>query len=256
MSSYLGRYAQHYDLIYREKPYQHEAASILTILQKNKASETKTLLDLACGTGSHAFEFEKLNLQVTGVDYSADLLQVARNKAKQLNSQVNFIEMDMRKLELPQFKFDAVTCLFDSIGYLQTNPDIVSVFKNVKTHLSNDGLLILEFWHATPMLRDYDPLRVKTWDFSGGQLMRIAESQLDFEKQTCEVNYKLFELYENGTFTTYGETQTNRFFLLQEMKALLELGGFRVVENYSDFSLNKTIDSSTWHILTVAKKID
>jgi ubiquinone/menaquinone biosynthesis C-methylase UbiE len=56
MSSYAGRYAELYDLSYSDKPYTEEAALVHDCLQRFGVSPSREILELACGTGQHAFD--------------------------------------------------------------------------------------------------------------------------------------------------------------------------------------------------------
>ena len=69
MSSYAGRHAELYDLFYADKPYAEEAAFVHRCLKKFGASSTREVLELACGTGRHAFELEKHGYRITAIDH-------------------------------------------------------------------------------------------------------------------------------------------------------------------------------------------
>jgi ubiquinone/menaquinone biosynthesis C-methylase UbiE len=134
VSSYVGKYAEYYNLIYADKPYKHEAEFVHRCIQRHSAGQTRRLLELACGTGRHARELEELGYAIIATDYSEDLLAVARNSAKAAGSRVEFRFGDMRSLEVGGEAFDAVYCLFDSIGYAQTNEAILSVLHFSQKH--------------------------------------------------------------------------------------------------------------------------
>src|SRR5688500_12805755 len=121
MSSYPGRHAELYDLLYADKPYAEEAMVVHRCLQEFNIGATNRLLELACGTGSHAFELEKFGYQIVATDYSEDMLRIAQNKARKRSSTVDFRVQDMTNISIPETDFDAVVCLFDSIGYVVTN---------------------------------------------------------------------------------------------------------------------------------------
>src|ERR1700683_988271 len=112
---YQGRHAELYDLFYSDKPYVAETTFVHKMLQQFSSGPTKRLLDVACGTGSHAIELEKLGYEVTATDISSDMLVCARAKARQLSSRVRFEQHDMRELNLSKATFDATVCLFDAI---------------------------------------------------------------------------------------------------------------------------------------------
>ncbi|MHB8793418.1 MAG: class I SAM-dependent methyltransferase [Thermoleophilia bacterium] len=73
------------------------------------------VLDVATGTGHAAFAIARHLPQgrVTGVDFAAGMLEQASRKAASLNvSNVEFLEMDMQSLDIPEGTFDAATCSF------------------------------------------------------------------------------------------------------------------------------------------------
>ena len=254
MGSYLGQHAEYYDIFYQDKPYAIEAAFVHACLQQYSHGDTVRLLELACGTGNHAFALEALGYQILATDYSPDLLAVARRKAVQRGSAIDFRLADMRSLDLAERPFDAAYCLFDSIGYVQTNDAIHKVFSGVRRHLRPKGLFIFEFWHAAAMLRGYEPRRERSWQVDGLGLKRVSTTELDVSRQLAHVTYDIEAVSANGVHTQLEETQINRYFLVQEMAAYLEAAGFETVDWFADYDWEPPIDADTWHILAVARR--
>jgi SAM-dependent methyltransferase len=254
MSSYTGKHAEYYDTFYTDKPYAQEASFVNTRLQKYSRGECGRLLELACGTGSHALEMEKLGYEIVATDYSPDLLAVAERKAKKAGSRIQFRLQDMRALTPAEKPYDAVYCLFDSIGYVQTNEALRQVLEGVHSQLRPAGLFVYEFWHAAAMLKSFEPRREKRWKTPEGELVRRASTHLDIEKQLAIVTYDIDEVGKNGNSAHLQESQTNRYFLVQEMRAFLEAAGFIVLEFSRAYEDGAPIDADTWHILAVAQR--
>ncbi len=253
MASYIGKHAEYYDIFYQDKPYAEEAAFVHEYLRKYSTGKVHRLLELACGTGRHAFELEKLGYQIVATDYSKDLLAVANAKAVSIGSLVDFRFQDMRSLTLDDEPFDAVYCLFDSIGYVQSNEAIRKVFNGVYAHLKPDGLFLFEFWHAAAMLRGYEPKRERHWKTADGEIIRISSTKLDIPKQLAEVTYDIKETGSTG-IGNLSETQLNRYFLVQEMAAFLEASHFAPLEFLPAYQKSGHIDENTWHILAIAQR--
>lgn len=254
MSYYLGLYAEHYDFIYKDKPYANEASFIserVRPLLKTSNPSKPRLLDLACGTGSHAVEFSKLGFAVTGLDLSADLLEVARGKAQG----IEFRHGDMREPVKDSGQYDVVTCLFDSIGYVQTDENIIKTLKSAYQALKPGGALAIEYWHGAAMLKSHDPVRVRRWKKTNGELLRVSESKVNAERRLCSVSYTLLDLGSDGRYRRHEETQTNRFFSKDEMQQFLKAAGFNVEASYADYSATDSVGETTWHILTIACKV-
>jgi SAM-dependent methyltransferase len=254
MSSYLKEHAFYYDIFYADKPYAKEAEFVHQRLEEFSGNRVERVIELACGTGSHALALEKYGYKITAIDYSEDMLARARTKAEKNASSVRFLLNDMRTHETEGGPFDAAICLFDSIGYVNTNDAVVEVLRRANDHLRDRGLFLFEFWHAAAMLRHYEPTRVRRWSTDQGQLVRISETQLDVLRQLAIVTYSIHHFHRDGFCSSLTETQTNRYFLVQEMSALLAGSGFTPLKWYAGFDQDEEITLDTWHIVAVAQK--
>jgi len=254
MSSYLGLHAELYDSIYADKPYKKEAQFIHNCLEKYGSNKISEVLELACGTGSHAFELEKFGYKIKALDYSQDMLDQAKLKAQKLNSKVKFILMDMRDLPIFKKKFDAAICLFDSLGYVLTNDAIRKVLQGVHKNLKRDGIFVFDFWHAPAMIKYFDSFKKITFRHKGLTFSRTSRTSLDLFSQTATVDYVINKIGENDDYQVK-EIQKNRFFLLQEMTLFLSVSGFRVLKYFNSYNERKNINDKSFHILTVAQKV-
>lgn len=252
MSSYIGRHASYYDVFYAAKPYEEEAHFVASCLEEQGINKGAHLLELACGTGKHARHFHKLGYDVTAGDYSPDMIEVARSKAADLD--IRFVQQDMRCLTKPVTPFDAVVCLFDSIGYVQTDQALKQVFEGVYASLRDNGVFIFEFWHEPAMVNGFDPVRVRRFSVEGGSLLRISETELMPEQHLAEVSYNIYDLSDDGTFHHVEETQINRYFTVSEMECWASAMGFEPLRFYPGFERGRDVDDDTWHVVTVWRK--
>ena len=132
--------AQYYDRIYSFKDYAAETEKLLGWIETYRCSGGVRLLDVACGTGHH-LEFLSKSLDAEGLDLSPELLDLARKR----NPDMTFHCADMRTFDLSS-KFDAITCLFSSIGYMTTVEDLKTAIANMARHLAQGGVLLIEPW--------------------------------------------------------------------------------------------------------------
>jgi ubiquinone/menaquinone biosynthesis C-methylase UbiE len=250
INSFTGLHAGYYDLVYADKAYAEEARFVARRLEVVLGRRPRTLLDLACGTGRHAFEFAAMGIEVTGVDLNEALLAHARERAPE----IEFLAQDMCELDLGDARFDAVTCLFDSIGYAQTGERVIAALAGARRHLAAGGALAVEFLHAPAMLLHAAPVRVRRWDTEdGGALLRVSETRLDVPRQVMDVEYELVDLRPDGTYERWRERQANRFFSVEEMSALMGAAGLTVVESVPAYEDSGDIDAETFHVLAVAR---
>jgi ubiquinone/menaquinone biosynthesis C-methylase UbiE len=130
--------AKYYDLIYAWKPYKEESETIHQLIQKNKKSSGNELLEVACGTGSH-IQYLKKNYKIVGTDLNPDMLKVAEKRFPKIQFKtVNMISFNLNK------KFDVITCLFSSIGYVKTYANLKKTIQSFSKHLKPGGVLIIE----------------------------------------------------------------------------------------------------------------
>ena len=99
-----------------------------------------TLLDVACGTGMH-LQYLKEAFSAEGLDLVPGFVSIARKR----NPEVEVHVGDMRRFHLSE-KFDAITCLFSAIGYMQTKGNLDRAVANMASHLAKSGILIVEPW--------------------------------------------------------------------------------------------------------------
>jgi SAM-dependent methyltransferase len=101
------------------------------------------VLDLACGPGRHAVRLAERGYTVTGVDSSAEFLEVARAVATERGlSSVEFVEGDMRALTFER-SFDVVLNLFTAWGYFDDDTN-QRVLHSVATALRPRGRFVLD----------------------------------------------------------------------------------------------------------------
>lgn len=72
----------------------------------------KTVLDCATGTGDIAFMLEKKGAQVTGLDFSEKMIELAKERATKSGSKAHFQVGDIENLPFRDKEFDAVTISF------------------------------------------------------------------------------------------------------------------------------------------------
>jgi SAM-dependent methyltransferase len=131
--------ARIYDAVYSWKDYTGEAERVHELVQARKPGAA-TLLDVACGTGAHLAELRRW-YRCEGLDLDPDLLAVARERLPDLPLH----QADMRDFDLGR-RFDAVTCLFSSIGYLLTVDALEAAVAAMARHLEPGGVLVVEPW--------------------------------------------------------------------------------------------------------------
>jgi ubiquinone/menaquinone biosynthesis C-methylase UbiE len=219
----FSKSAELYDTIYlsRGKNYAGEAQAVHELVQKNLHSGGKTLLDVACGTGIHT-GYLREHYQVEGLDLDERMLEVARKKMPE----TPFHQGDMLDFDLSR-KFDVITCLFSSIGYVKTLPKLNQAVANLEKHLEPGGVLVVEPWF-TP--EDWNPGNVHA-TFVDQPDLKIARMNLTGREGT--LSYFVFH-YLVGTpegITSFDERHELGLFTTDEYLAAFRASGLEIIHD-------------------------
>ena len=132
-------WAEYYDALHTRKAYEAEADRVEKIIREANPNAA-TLLDVACGTGRHLQLFQR-HFAAQGLDANPAFLEIARRRC----GDVPLHQGDMAAFDLPD-RFDAVTCLFSSIGFVRTKERLYQAVATMASHLAGGGVLVIEPW--------------------------------------------------------------------------------------------------------------
>lgn len=167
----LDSYGGRYDLIFANKDYAAETDRLRGFIEE-RAPGVKTLLDVACGTGRHLYHLQR-HYAVEGLDLSEPQLEIARQRIPD----GVFHQGDMLKFDLGR-RFDVVTCLFSSIGYIRSLDRLNEAVANMARHVRPGGLVIVEPW-LTPDSWRPGNLWAEYIDESDLKVARISVSEFE-----------------------------------------------------------------------------
>ena len=199
----FSRSARIYDAIYTSiRDYPREAAQLAAMIEERRPG-ARTLLDVACGTAAH-LEHLAGRYEVEGLDLDAGMLAIARERLPD----VTFHEADMADFELDK-RFDAVLCMFSSIGYMKTEQQLRAAVAAMGRHLEPGGVLFVEPWLA-PEQWDLDHVGALFVDQPQLKIARLSKPERDGDLSAVEFHYLVgtprnvdyfTERHELGLFT-------------------------------------------------------
>lgn len=255
MSEFGPIYSNQYDSLYGDKDYAAECNLLEAAFQRYASQSVHTILDLGCGTGSHAFELARRGYPVTGVDRSADMLAKAQVKLEALPTGVpipKFIHGDIKSTDLRE-RFDTVLMMFAVLGYQLENADVLAALQTARRHLAPSGLLIFDVWYGPAVLHLRPGERLKTLPSGNGTLLRSATGSLDVLHQQAEVRYHLWLFDEVRLLSETEESHRMRYFFPQELAFYLTQSGFEMVHLSAFGNLDEPASEESWNVLTVAR---
>ena len=252
MKQFGNLYSQYYDLLYRDKDYAGEVDYINKLIKEN-SNETKTLLDMGCGTGKHAELLCNNGYIVHGIDLSEDMLEIAKNRRIDKDDRLFFSRSNIQELELNK-KFDVVVSLFHVMSYQNSNDQLIKAFEVAKNHLKNNGIFIFDFWYGPAVLKDPPVKRVKKLVNEKIKITRFAEPTVYSDKNLVDVHYDvLIEDVNSKEIIEKKETHKMRYFFDAELDTICKQVGFLIKQKYEWMS-EKNPDSNSWNVVWVVKK--
>jgi len=254
---YEKRFAEYYDLIYKEiVNYEKDITVLEKIFAKFCTKRPKSILDIGCGTGSHAVILSKRGYDVAGIDISEKMVEQAKKKAKQEKVKTEFFVQDMRKISLGK-SFDCAISMFGGFGYVLKYSDLIRVFSGLSRYIAKDGLFIFEFWNVGGL----KPSPYQTWtkvQDLDATLYRLSESNFDPQTNVLAVDMHFILTHKDKLLETFSEVHKLRCYTLAELEHYLEGNGFKLVAAYDasgeDKMELKPPEKETFRILAVARK--
>ena len=255
MSSTFGSaYSDAYDLLYSDKDYKAECDVIETLFHRYSKIPVSTILDLGCGTGSHAFALSSRGYDVVGIDRSEGMLAVAQERLRSEKGKVRFQQGDIRTID-PGQQFDAALIMFAVLGYQVENNDVLSALQTARRNLKPGGLLLFDIWYGPAVLRERPSDRVKVIPTKTGKILRVSSGDLDIAHHTCDVRFRLWKLVEGQVVTEIEETHRMRYFFPLELSLFLSCSGFHLIRLGAFTDFDRDPDESTWSAMVVAQVV-
>jgi SAM-dependent methyltransferase len=197
--------AAYYDLIYSTfKDYTAEAAQLASLLRRLNP-HCRSVLDVGCGTGEHARLLSASDFAVDGLDLDAAFVCIASLK----HPAGRFFEADMADFRLPR-TYDAIVCLFSSIGYLRTLARVESALECFREHLTPGGVVLVEPWFP-PGTLDTGRVTTNTAEADGVRVTRVSRVEVEGRLSRLHFDYEIVdatgsrrasEVHELGLFTS------------------------------------------------------
>ena len=203
------------------------------------------LLDVPCGQGRHAHLLAEAGFRVDGLDYSAELLKVARDRG--IGANLRYRRGDMRRLPSAWTRrFDAVLNLFTSFGFFLDPRDDVRVIAEFSRVLKPGGLLV---WHGGS--RDGVMARFvsKDWWTTANGTTVVQERRFDPLSGILTIR----SAFSGGPRAMASREHRIRLYTATELARLMNAAGL-VVERAEDAWSGRGLRRTSSEMLLVARK--
>ena len=192
----------------------------------------RTVLDLACGTGSLTRELALRGYEMIGADQSPEMLAEAAEKNRGAAPiEPIFLCQSMEKLDL-YGTIDACVCCLDSVNYVTDPKKLARAFQRVHLFLMPGGLFLFDV--NTPE---------KLAGLDGQVFLDETEDaycvwRAEFSRRICTYFMDIFRLDPStGQWDRGEELHRERAYTVEELTTLLEGAGFVDVQTWGERKL-------------------
>ena len=239
MEAYTS-FAVVYDTFMDNVPYE-EWGEYLHELLIEYGIEDGLVLDLGCGTGTMTEILASKGYDMTGVDFSEEMLDIAMRKRAKSGHDILYLMQDMREFEL-YGTVRAIVSICDSMNYLTEDGDLEQVFRLANNYLDPGGLFIFDMnteYKYRELLGDQTIAEEREncsfiWDNYYYEEEKINEYQLSLFVEDPVLSEKTGQ----DICRKFQEMHYQRAYSLAEVKAALEAAGMEFVAAYDAFTRN------------------
>lgn len=239
MEAYTS-FAVVYDTFMDNVPYE-EWGEYLHGLLLEYGVEDGLVLDLGCGTGTMTEILASKGYDMTGVDFSEEMLDIAMQKRTKSGHDILYLMQDMREFEL-YGTVRAIVSVCDSMNYLTEDGDLEQVFRLANNYLDPGGLFIFDMnteYKYREMLGDQTIAEEREncsfiWDNYYYEEEKINEYQLSLFVEDPVLSEKTGQ----DICRKFQEMHYQRAYSFAEVKAALEVAGMEFIAAYDAFTRN------------------
>ncbi len=233
---------EEYLYVYRHRN-NDDAVDLFNLILKNIEIEPGAkVLDLACGAGRHSILFAKKGYDVTSVDLSENLLNVARKSAEELMLNINIIKSDLRLLNLAD-RFQLIINLFTSFGYFEQDFENEKIIKIVEQQLNENAYFVLDFFNVVHLKKNLIPISYDKVEEA------IIRQERTFDQDRI---VKKISVIKKNSERSYFESV--RAYSKSELSRMILKNGLKIIKIFGDYSGNAFDQNNSSRIIIIAQK--
>lgn len=220
-----SEFADIYDDLMADVEYDKWADFFDEIFKRSNI-KPELIMDLGCGTGTLTKIMADRGYDMTGVDSSFSMLNIAQGKG----GDILYLNQDMTEFEL-YGTMGAIISSLDCINYITDKNDLEKVFSLAHNYLDYDGVFVFDV-NTPHKLKNILGGNTYTYDENG--IFYTWESHYDEDEKLCDFYLSFFVEDEDGKYIRIDEEQTERAWEAEELKTMLVKAGFSDIEIYGD----------------------
>lgn len=246
-------YSKYYDLTYANKDYSSEVSFFNALIKKFGTKNSKKIVSLGSGTLNHEKHLAKLGYEITAVDLSEKMVELANRKIDKENLQNIKVVVGNMMNWTPDQEYDVVLSMFNVVSYCQNLNELESVIKTAKKSLKKDGVLIFDCWNAKAVKKDPPKSRFVKFTDGKTELYRLTEATPLLSEDSINLDIELLEIKDGVLTGRETENHKVRAWNIADVKAILKRNGFEFKLSCQFGNMKLPISDKKWAMTIVAK---
>ncbi len=231
MNSYTD-FARIYDSLMQSDIDYEKWADYIENLFDMYGVSPNLVCDLACGTGNITIPLAKRGYDMTGVDISEDMLNMARSKSEGLD--ILYLNQNISDIDL-YGTMGAFLCMIDGINYILPQKSLLKMFTRIKTcFIDRGGLLIFDI---STEYKLKNIIGSNTFVHCGRDIFYTWQNRY-IEKKKLSDMFLTFFVKQGGSYARFEERHLQRAHSVTELTSILKKAGFETVDTYGELSFN------------------
>ncbi|HEX8645990.1 MAG TPA: methyltransferase domain-containing protein [Thermoleophilaceae bacterium] len=177
MEAYDAAFAELYDRITTHKDYAAEVDALARLIGEPDGR----ILDVGCGTGTHAALLAERGYGITAIDQSQQMARRAAEKAPAVRVESGDVA------DLAEDGFAFAMSLFNVVNCLEDLDALVGFLEAIAARLAPGARLLVEAWNAVAVIAEPPTTVERTYE--GGTIRRTVVPRPDFLHQRLELDY-------------------------------------------------------------------
>ena len=219
--------AASYDRLTNDVDYEATVEFYMEILRR-EGIEPRTVVDLACGTGSVTEILARKGYRVTGVDMSEEMLTEAAIKTMDMEQPPMYSCQLLQNLRLPR-GVDMAVCALDSLDYILDPADCKEAIRRAYKALNPGGIFIFDV-NTPEKLRAMDDQVFLDED---DDVYCVWRGEFDEETNICSYGMDLFQR-EGNMWRRSFEEHREYAYSQEQLTGFLKDAGFTHIQVYAD----------------------
>jgi len=259
--SYYSRRAYYWNLLDERLPerYKRELDFIEHAFSTNATRPIAKVLDIACGNGRHLLRLAKSGYKCTGLDYTPENIQIAKENAKREGVSIKLMQGDSTKLDYED-EFDAVLAI-NVLHLLPNDDDVQKCLSLIHRALRSGGILVCNIgnpfrqgkgWYSLKMI--FEGLIIQEERTSDMHVMEIARL-VDFDPMYGMAWWQETSIIESPDgIHVFRDREHLRLFTYWDILHYIQVAGFKEIKCYPDWLINPPKKPKAARLVFVSRK--